>query len=173
MIRFEKGVPKTVWLSQHSNGEAYAFSCLQKDSSGQRVRYQFFSNCYFFPYSLLDSISTFLPRHQILAGTNRQTASRSSTSQTDRTPCTLRQVPTTTQFQISISPYHSYSLMNVTRASYTIPPTHHTYILIPSHQHPPLPLSRPTRQRRFSSSQAAGVTQSTQRATRDSTGIAY
>jgi len=40
MIRFEDGIPKAVWLSQHSNGEAYTFSCLQKDSSGQRVRDQ-------------------------------------------------------------------------------------------------------------------------------------
>ncbi|KAF1848696.1 uncharacterized protein K460DRAFT_278395 [Cucurbitaria berberidis CBS 394.84] len=36
MIRFKNGVPKAVWLSQHSNGEAYTFSCLKKDSSGKR-----------------------------------------------------------------------------------------------------------------------------------------
>jgi hypothetical protein len=37
MIRFVAGKPKYVWLSQHSNGEAYTFACLQKDSTGKRV----------------------------------------------------------------------------------------------------------------------------------------
>lgn len=37
MIRFSNGVPQSVWLSQHANGEAYTFSCLQKDVSGKRV----------------------------------------------------------------------------------------------------------------------------------------
>ncbi|KAI8937932.1 hypothetical protein NX059_005615 [Plenodomus lindquistii] len=36
MIRFQDGVPKAVWFSQHANGEAYTFSCLEKDGSGRR-----------------------------------------------------------------------------------------------------------------------------------------
>ena len=37
MIRFIDSVPKYVWLSQHANGEAYAFKALEKDGSGRRV----------------------------------------------------------------------------------------------------------------------------------------
>jgi hypothetical protein len=37
MIRFVSGIPKYIWLSQHSNGEAYTFSCLQKDPTCKRV----------------------------------------------------------------------------------------------------------------------------------------
>ncbi|KAF1832457.1 hypothetical protein BDW02DRAFT_425098 [Decorospora gaudefroyi] len=37
MIRFVKGVPKYVWLSQHANGEAYTYKCLNKDvKTGKR-----------------------------------------------------------------------------------------------------------------------------------------
>jgi hypothetical protein len=38
MIRFIDGKPKYVWLSQHSNGEAYAFTALEKTDAGKRVR---------------------------------------------------------------------------------------------------------------------------------------
>ena len=30
MIRFQNGVPSQVWYSQHSNGEAFTYSCLEK-----------------------------------------------------------------------------------------------------------------------------------------------
>ncbi|KAH7378320.1 hypothetical protein BKA66DRAFT_149445 [Pyrenochaeta sp. MPI-SDFR-AT-0127] len=36
MIRFNNGVPQSVWLSQHANGAAYTFSSLNKDKSGKR-----------------------------------------------------------------------------------------------------------------------------------------
>ncbi|KAF2823080.1 hypothetical protein CC86DRAFT_75920 [Ophiobolus disseminans] len=36
MIRFINGVPKYIWLSQHSNGEAFTFEALTKDASGKR-----------------------------------------------------------------------------------------------------------------------------------------
>lgn len=35
MIRFEKGEPKWVWYSQHSNGQNFAYSVVHK--SGDRV----------------------------------------------------------------------------------------------------------------------------------------
>ncbi|KAF2478245.1 uncharacterized protein BDR25DRAFT_299902 [Lindgomyces ingoldianus] len=36
MIRFENGVPKVVWFSQHANGEAFKYEVLKKDKSGKR-----------------------------------------------------------------------------------------------------------------------------------------
>ncbi|KAF2625693.1 hypothetical protein BU25DRAFT_345322, partial [Macroventuria anomochaeta] len=36
MIRFKGGDPKTVWLSQHGNGEAYTYKALEKYKSGKR-----------------------------------------------------------------------------------------------------------------------------------------
>ncbi|KAF2731479.1 hypothetical protein EJ04DRAFT_514579 [Polyplosphaeria fusca] len=36
MIRFENGVPKAMWYSQHANGEAFKFDILKKDKSGKR-----------------------------------------------------------------------------------------------------------------------------------------
>jgi len=36
MVRFINGTPTYVWLSQHSNGEAFTFSALKKDSTGKR-----------------------------------------------------------------------------------------------------------------------------------------
>lgn len=36
MIRFRSSLPQAVWFSQHANGAAYTFSCLQKDSEGKR-----------------------------------------------------------------------------------------------------------------------------------------
>ncbi|KAL6703634.1 hypothetical protein ACN47E_009494 [Coniothyrium glycines] len=36
MIRFRNGQPEAMWLSQHANGEAFTFKCLQKDRSGKR-----------------------------------------------------------------------------------------------------------------------------------------
>ncbi|KAF2001306.1 hypothetical protein P154DRAFT_521706 [Amniculicola lignicola CBS 123094] len=36
MIRFENGVPKSAWYSQHANGEAFKFDVLKKDKSGKR-----------------------------------------------------------------------------------------------------------------------------------------
>jgi hypothetical protein len=42
MIRFIGGEPKYVWFSQHANGEAFAFSALQKDQSGKRVSFHTF-----------------------------------------------------------------------------------------------------------------------------------
>lgn len=35
MIRFRNGVPQTVWFSQHDNGEAFTYDCVEKQ--GQRV----------------------------------------------------------------------------------------------------------------------------------------
>ncbi|KAF2108733.1 hypothetical protein BDV96DRAFT_605487 [Lophiotrema nucula] len=36
MIRFQNGIPKAVWYSQHANGEAFTFSALKKDKTGKR-----------------------------------------------------------------------------------------------------------------------------------------
>jgi hypothetical protein len=37
MIRFENGIPQAMWFSQHSNGEAFTYSCLEKyPKSGKR-----------------------------------------------------------------------------------------------------------------------------------------
>ncbi|KAH8712234.1 hypothetical protein GQ44DRAFT_762697 [Phaeosphaeriaceae sp. PMI808] len=36
MIRFINGVPTYIWLSQHSNGEAFTFAAMNKDTSGKR-----------------------------------------------------------------------------------------------------------------------------------------
>lgn len=38
MIRFKGGKPKKAWLSQHSNGEAYAFGALEKNKDGNGLR---------------------------------------------------------------------------------------------------------------------------------------
>ncbi|KZF20450.1 hypothetical protein L228DRAFT_233066 [Xylona heveae TC161] len=35
MIRFKNGIPQAVWFSQHDNGEAFTYNCLEKQ--GQRV----------------------------------------------------------------------------------------------------------------------------------------
>ncbi|KAJ4992948.1 vacuolar protein sorting-associated protein 62 [Stagonosporopsis vannaccii] len=37
MVRFQRGVPTTVWLSQHANGEAFTFTALEKNASGKRA----------------------------------------------------------------------------------------------------------------------------------------
>ena len=34
MIRFSNGVPQAIWYSQHNNGEAFTYSCVEKQ--GQR-----------------------------------------------------------------------------------------------------------------------------------------
>lgn len=39
MLRFRNGVPESIWLSQHSNGEAYTYACLEKPADGKRVRF--------------------------------------------------------------------------------------------------------------------------------------
>ncbi|KAF2397527.1 hypothetical protein EJ06DRAFT_533129 [Trichodelitschia bisporula] len=36
MVRFVNGEPKSVWLSQHSGGQAFAYKTLQKDKTGLR-----------------------------------------------------------------------------------------------------------------------------------------
>lgn len=36
MIRFSNGKPQAVWFSQHSNGEAFTYSCLNKYNGGLR-----------------------------------------------------------------------------------------------------------------------------------------
>ena len=39
MIRFTNGVPTAMWFSQHTQGQAFFFSTLEKDASGRPVNY--------------------------------------------------------------------------------------------------------------------------------------
>lgn len=36
MLRFQDGKPTYMWFSQHDNGEAFTYSCLEKDDAGVR-----------------------------------------------------------------------------------------------------------------------------------------
>lgn len=38
MIRFKDGSPQAIWYSQHSNGEAFTYDCVEKYDDGIRVR---------------------------------------------------------------------------------------------------------------------------------------